>query len=337
MEKLRRNYIDIVKAISIITLIYLHFEDGIVYKYNFFLVKSPAFYFVVGWLWGLSSKKRTIKEHLEKRKRTLIYPYFWFSLIILLFDVILVALNLQEPFLIWRDLYKTLILRGIGTLWFLPALLIGEIIFIYFRDKKILQRAIVIAVSTALVGAYYYWLEINYNPTTLSDIIKAPLTVIKDFLLCFIYINIAYEIAKRYGVMILNLSVIKKIIIGVTSVLFYFIASNFISPLLPHCISFWLVGILCNTMSLVGVFAICMLIENLVIIKPIVYFGRNSLILMATHFAILLEIFKLIDKHILHNNEFIGSQTIIYFAMAMLLEYFIIEFINKKAKFLIGK
>lgn len=78
MLKERSNAIDMIKGLSIMTLFYLHFENGWMNTdYNFFLVRSQAFYIVVGWLWEMSSNRRTVAEHWTKRKTGLIIPYLW--------------------------------------------------------------------------------------------------------------------------------------------------------------------------------------------------------------------------------------------------------------------
>ena len=127
-----------VKGLSIMTLFFLHFENGWqTTDYNFFIVRSPAFYIIVGWLWGLSKNRRSVREHWEKRLQGLVKPYFYFSLIFIAFDLIMVICQQFEQFVLYRDIYKTICLKGIGTLWFLPALLGGEIMFLYLRTKKI--------------------------------------------------------------------------------------------------------------------------------------------------------------------------------------------------------
>lgn len=65
--KRRSEAIDMIKGLSIMTLFYLHFENGWMDStYNFFLVRSPVFYMVVGWLWGMSSNRRTVQQHWKR-------------------------------------------------------------------------------------------------------------------------------------------------------------------------------------------------------------------------------------------------------------------------------
>ena len=117
ITKQRSLSIDMVKGLSIMTLFFLHFENGwINCEYNYLIVRSPAFYIVVGWLWGMSSNNRTLKGHWEKRKKGLIKPYLWLSLIFIAFDVIMVLLQLMDIQTLGRDIFKTVSLRGIGTL-----------------------------------------------------------------------------------------------------------------------------------------------------------------------------------------------------------------------------
>lgn len=333
--KRRRDYIDMLKGLSIVTLVYLHFENFFEYEYNYFLVRSTAFYFVVGWLWGLSSKSRTIEEHIQKRRYTLIYPYLWFSIIIIVFDIILVLLNFKEPYIIWRDIYKFLCLKGIGTLWFLPALLFGEIIFIYLRDKSLRFKLFSALLSLGVIYLHSIWLLHYQGVVRYGDIIGAPLQFISDINRAWLYIAAAYYLAKRYSAAILEQSAWVKIVVGLSFVGVYFWATNL--QLLPPYLSFWAVNIVLNTLCIVGVTMLFTLVEGSLLARPLVYFGRNSLILMATHFSILLEIFMIIDKYIFGNMEYNTINTVWYFFAALAIEVLIINLINTKAPFLIRR
>ena len=102
----RTQYIDIAKGISII------------------------------WIDALHHEQRTLKELIKKRWRQLGIPYILWTIIILVFDCILWTLDYYDNYFIGREVYKTLTLRGIGTLWFLPALFSGEILWYIIRKKK---------------------------------------------------------------------------------------------------------------------------------------------------------------------------------------------------------
>ncbi len=332
MATVRRNYIDIVKGVSILTLVFLHFEQGYIEtNYNFFIVRSPAFYMVIGWLWGMSSTKRTLKEHWSRRYKSLILPYVWFSLIFILIDLIFVLTNLVEPFILWRDIYKTLCLRGIGTLWFLPSLLFGESLFIIARDGNNKTRALILLF--VFVSIFMLKKVLGYiDDGTLRNIINAPLQVISRSAMATLFISIAYVLSERFSSKILSLNKICHFAIGLLGLILSFFVWNFCSSIFGtfHYI-------ISSFMSGAFMIILAMSIENLLIMKPIIYFGRNSLILMALHYSLLYEIARIYDRFTNGNSDYSGGQTIIYFIISMFVMVGLIEFVNRKAKFLIGR
>lgn len=336
--KKRSQSIDMVKGLSIMTLFFLHFENGWMdLDYNIFLVRSPAFYMVVGWLWGMSSNRRTVKEHWNKRLKGLVVPYLWLSLIFLVFDIIMVLIHQFEPFVLWRDIYKTLCLRGIGTLWFLPALLGGEILFLYLRDRSWTIKGLMYLCCFAIIAAYGWWKDnIFYDTYHLKEIIDAPFRVIKDMSDAFIYISIAYYTSLNCGKAVFNAPKSKLFIGGITLLTISFIIMNFgIYPIFGVANLMFMIGNLCAGYGILFFFKS---IEELKIIEgPLSYCGRNSLIIMAFHFCLLLPIAIAVDKSIFHHQEYYGNQTIIYFLVAVILQVGIIELINRKFKFIIGK
>lgn len=328
--KKRSDAIDMVKGLSIMTLFFLHFEIGALnLEYNIFLIRSPAFYIVVGWLWGLSSNRRTVKEHWLKRLQGLVKPYIYFSFIFLAFDLITILLELREPFILYRDLYKTLCLRGIGTLWFLPALLGGEIIFLYLRTKKIHIKILASIFILSIANILSTGVDIceRYN-----DIINAPIKVVKDICLAYIFISIAYFISRRWGKQIISNSKLKLFTIGTCLLMTDYVFVNY--AVTNETIGYILSGCLAG----MGILLLFTSIEIFTpISKPLVYCGRNSLTIMAIHYSILFETALIVDKYILGYEQYYGKRTIIYFLIAVILQICINEFINKKAPFIIGK
>lgn len=336
--KKRSDAIDMVKGLSIMTLFFLHFENGALnLEYNIFLVRSPAFYIVVGWLWGLSSNRRTVKQHWQKRLQGLVKPYIYFSLIFLVFDLVTILLEVREPFILYRDLYKTLCLRGIGTLWFLPALLGAEIIFLYLRTKsiyvKLFSSILILLIANTLPDGVYICEKYN-------GILNAPIRVIKDVCIAYIFISIAYFISKRLGKSILSIHKFNLFVVGLLLLAISFYYGNFYEHFYIFCII--------NNMrigyyffSLLAGFGILLLftaVEGFYpLSKPLAYCGRNSLTIMAIHYGILYETAMIVDKYIFSYEHYYGKRTIIYFLVAVILQICINEFINKKTPFIIGK
>lgn len=334
--KKRSAAIDMVKGFSIMTLFYLHFEQGCFdYKYNYFLVRSPAFYMVVGWLWGMSSHDRTVKEHWDKRKIGLVRPYICFSLFFIFFDIIMWLLNIYSPFIIERDIYKTLCLRGIGTLWFLPALLGGEMLFLSNKHKPFWIKSMCYLLALFTICLYIWWNE-HYTNTN-KELLNAPFRVIKDISDAFIYLSIAFYFSKRYGKFLLAQHKINQFLIGFGLLLLDFYITNLLKIEFAYPISI-LVFMVCNMFSGIGIIMLFTSIENFKpISNPLVYCGKNSLIIMVMHYCFLLELTRIFDQHILHYDTYFGNRTIIYFFVALVLQVLIIEIINHHFKYIIGK
>ena len=336
MEK-RKNYIDIVKGISIIAIVLLHYEDGIIpSSLNTFIgmFMITAFYLTSGWLQGQSNKKTTVKELIRKRIPTLIKPYLWFSLIILIFDALLIALGYEEPKLLLIDLYKTITLRGIGTLWFLPALLGGEIIFVYLRDKHVNYKLFALAGTLFYLFLYLEWsISLGYNGE-FYRIIDAPFRTLKNILEAWVVIAAGYYLSNMAGTKIFELSNIKKIIliVGLTSFSFYLIEnfSKFPAIIIVE-------SLILHIITPIILLLFVMLTEQLYFNKFFIYWGKNSLVLMVTHYSILMEICIILNTYWTGSAYFGGMNAIYFFIATILIEYLIVYFINSKAKFLIGK
>ena len=85
--------------------------------------------------YGHEGKKIPTYNLAKKRLRSLGYPYIYWTGIILSFDIILWAFGYYDSYFIARETYKSIVLRGIGTLWFLPALFFGEIIWNWLSKR----------------------------------------------------------------------------------------------------------------------------------------------------------------------------------------------------------
>lgn len=336
ISKKRSLSIDMIKGLSILSLAFNHIEENwLNTDYNYFIVRSQAFFIVVGWLWGMSSNRRTIREHWEKRKKGLVIPYLWFSLIFIIIDILMLIFNWIEPFVLYRDLYKTLCLRGIGTLWFLPALLGGELLFIYLRDGSWSRRIFAIICSFVVICYYDYWINnATFNSNTLKDIVNAPFCVIEKICNAYIYISIAYYFSKCFGKKIFNGKKRWLLLGGIVSIIFGFICMNFVELPLIQWNAFFI-----TTNFIIGCGVICLFrsIETMTIIsQPLSYYGKNSLIVMAMHWPIY-QLAIAFDHNILGHQVYGGKITMFYYVSIVILLIGIIELINRKLPYIIGK
>ena len=333
----RLDYIDATKGVAILCITFLHFEKGVIPDWlnvwiGMFMIST--FYFTSGWVTGISNKAITPKGLIKRRIRQLGTPYLWFSLLIILFDALWVALGLMGSDILLRDVYKTVVLRGIGTLWFLPVLMIGEYIFCVVRNSKRKWLWGTVLLIIALIVNHVYnehWLTMR-NSSELCKIIDAPMQPIVRGFYAWPIIALGYILGKKWGRKMLEIN--KSVLLLISALAF---AISIILIVSPPLTVYYLNGVLSNTLPAAAFMCLFAVFQKNIITDFFTYWGVNSLVLMCTHFSITMEILMAFDKHILHNPVFEGPRTIVYFAVCILLTYPFVKLFNGKLKFMLGK
>lgn len=329
----RERYIDIVKGFSILCITFLHYEQGILPStVNVFIgsFMITAFYVISGWVSAMNSSNRTMKELIQKRWKQLGIPYLWWTLIILAFDFILLLCGYYDSKFIGREIYKTITFRGIGTLWFLPALFGGEIVWYWLkRQNKIIIILLVFLVT--LLYQYFYGKVFVGKTETIYRIIDAPFRTISNIMTAWIGIAFGY-----YTYMVLKNNILKssKLILGFWGLIFCvfaFITANFLPPFLSI---FWSLFA-----PLFGPLGFLLLAKSIQQFKPLTYlsfWGMNSLNLMVTHYSIIMVLFTIIIEKFFNQSMF-GWISIICFILSMPVQHLLVMLIDKYAKFTLGK
>lgn len=335
--KKRLDYIDATKGIAILCITFLHFEKGVIPTWlntwiGMFMIST--FYFTSGWVSGINNKPVKPNELLKKRIKQLGIPYLWFSLLIIAFDVLWALFGLMDSGILLRDIYKTIVLRGIGTLWFLPVLIIGEYIFAVVRNNKRKWLIAAIFMSITLAANYAYnnlWLPMR-ELSELNKLIDAPMQPIVRGLYAWPIVALGYIIAKRWGHSIPKTN--KVILLTIAVVL---LGISIILVAAPPFSIYYINGLLCNTLPAIAFMCMFTAFSKSIITRLFTYWGINSLVLMCTHYSITMEILMAFDKYVLHHPVFEGPVTILYFAVCILLTYPLVNLFNGKLKFMIGK
>lgn len=335
ISKNKRNHaVDVYRGISIIAIVLLHFESGIFSSMLNIFIGSfmiNAFYFTSGWICGSSEKTISTKELIKKRLITLGRPYLYFSLIILCFDLLLLLLGYYDFTFLGRELYKTLTLRGIGTLWFLPALFFSEIIFNYLKNKGV--KFIILSIIIAIFYKYIYsqWSLEYRDISNLMKIIDAPFRTIFNIANGLIVYTLGYYLSilgKRINLKDFHRFILMVCLLGT----YIFILHNniFQIPVLKIAI---------NASLLLGMFILSYFLSKSILNRFFVFFGTNSLIVMVTHYSFIQVIFEILHKEVFNYATFSGIYTIMYFLITLALEYPLIVFMNNnsKARYVLGK
>lgn len=332
----RLDYIDILKGLSILCITFLHFEAGVIPLWlniwiGMFMIS--AFYFTSGWVMGLKEDMITVKELVHKRLRSLGIPYLWFSGLILLFDLGLLLFGYYDWMFIGREVYKTIVLRGIGTLWFLPSLFFGEIIFVWLRNKKSWLLVFGMLLFT-FVYLYLYgrWMGEYRNLSSLNQIIDAPFYTIRNMMMAWPVVAIGYLVAKDYKAKLSYWHSWKVLLLSVVIIGLSIYFSSF-SHLNLGVISYFVPSVL----GPLGLLLLASVVERRRIMQFFIFWGRNSLALMLTHESFLHELSKIFDKYVLGFDILWGERTLVYFVVTILLSYPIVWFFNNRARFMLGR
>lgn len=324
-----------VKGLCILCITLLHFENGIFSdQFNFWIgsFMVPSFYFISGWLTAMKKRDIPTKDLFHLRLKQLGQPYFWFSILILLFSILWATCGWMSWQTIARDIYKMITLRGIGTLWFLPALFFGEVIFNWLRKCNLWWLYLLLFLCSQGYGyAYDIWSE-RYDKFSLTQqLIDSLLVVILSVIRAWWIIALGYITYRSLDSHIKHWGTTKKLSIGCLLVFASLVMAYYpINKDIFFNVIFYVVVSL----------GWLLLFDGAQFFRPLHFFsywGKNSLILMCTHYSIVMVALSTLDYKVFGNMDFTGARTLVYFGVAILLEYPIVWLIRRYAPFALGK
>ena len=207
-------------------------------------------------------------------------------------------------------------------------------LFLSVRDRAYIQKIVALSISFFIIYLYHCWsVSALYDGGSISQIVDAPLKVIREICNSFIYISIAYHISSYCGKKLFNSK--EKFLIGSLALVVAFYLANYNHS--RFFISSQFVFLLYNLLAGIGVLLFFRSIETVqVVSRPLVYCGKNSLVIMTMHWA-LFTIALSVDKNLLLHETYSGFRTIVYFLISVILLIGIIELINRKLSFIIGR
>lgn len=303
MQQNRIEYIDVLKGIAILCIMLLHYEDGVFSEAINRIIGSfmiTAFYVSSGIIYSMKTDANIdFIKFAKKRFRQIMVPYFLFSVIIITFDLALMMFGERHLINIAKDVYVTVTFRGIGTLWFLPVLYVGELVFVKAKQVNKLMPTLLIAVI-AVCLTHTLMAGISNNGQSLmagatdKELIKMEL--IRNFVMtmdrifdAIIILSITYVIHRK----IMNYieSVFSRLFAG--AVLFC------VGTLAVICnLTGMIVSLILPLVLPYGLALMLSAIRKNPIGSMFQWFGRNSLIVMTTHYSFLLELCRIFDKNI---------------------------------------
>ncbi len=350
--KKRLKYIDMTKGLGIFMITYGHvtaLDTPVDHWMDLF--KVTLFYIVAGYLISMKNNYTEIStwQYFKKLCKSLMIPYFTFSVVAILVRVAVRILKYKEYMPLLKEyIYRTISLRGISTLWFLPTLLISEMVFFYILKRKGIWKKILMGLTFIwpVVLAIFVQKELKIMSATMSEhqfmMVSFPILAWSKGLVAVWFVQMGY-----FGYKILSKLKNLSARFGIGIVL----------SVLTIALSNWNPGIDFNNMkigqhqwiffvgSLMGTFGALLVFEFLekhFKLELFNYYGKNSLILMATQRGpMVINIAEQGFKGAVRIEPKVGEryylQTLVILGIILLMEYGIIEFINHKAPFMIGR
>lgn len=348
MDRKRLEYMDMAKGVGILCVVLVH-SKTLPERMTVWLAQPamPLFFVVSGMLIACTGEDRKDGKYVLKKKcRSLLLPYLWFTLLYILRDIVNIYLGIGDMAGLGMDVMAFVTLFGCSVLWFLTTLFFSEITFIFLRKKYSTPRTflicLILTVLSFLINGFFVKRE---------DVVAAsiPLCYLTYFIRGFLragyalpFLCAGYYMFERFrgfwgeeenfslwqcggGAALIGLGIFlnrfqtaydfRTLIMGERPVFTYLLA----------------------LVSVVGILLIC---KNCRPIKPLIYFGKNSLIVMATHMD--LNILYAALSIAYRINPFIPRLNRVFFfvnvmGVVLLTETACITAVNRFFPFLIGK
>lgn len=344
MSRKRLHYLDMAKGIGIILVVIGHStfagENLLTWIASFHM---PLFFIVTGMLLQHTQEENTkLSDILRKKTKTIMLPFISFSMIYLLMDIGMLLLHRgsKNGLDFIYAVIGTFTCYGISTLWFLPALFLGEISFLYIRKRYSHVSTVLIGIALALiVGITHPMFDAAYS--LYATIYNLAFGYILIWLYrsgtAYIFITMGYYV-KKYIVEKEGIQV-KEVLMGITLLLtgaaFAFANGrvDLNSVIFKNNIYFYI-------SAFTGTMGVILLCKNIGTCRPLQFAGKNSLIIMATHldFKVMItaiRITALISASIMPIPLYL--QYICMAAIVSTLEYMVIYLMNHYFYFLIGR
>lgn len=350
MEKNRIHYVDLAKGIGIILVVLGHLEF-ISVPLHYFITSfhMPMFFIISGMLLQITNEEeKDMKTILKRKFNRMMVPYISFSILYFFIGILYIQLkgfSSWKP--VWDNLYLSICLYGVSVLWFLPAIFFGEIMFLFIRKhfSHVLTAIIVLVLNIIMYflnnGEKYLYALYSETPlySRLHYVIAAFLCPF--FSMAFICIGYyIYSLLKGRKIFAMREFLLGIVFMGITVCL-----SQVNGGVDLHFLVFSNIFLYFTTAVLgsMGVILICRALEHFSHTIPyriIEYYGVNSLIVMATHidfyilyFCILISIY--LNQYVTRAKSYIFCASIVI--LVFLVEFFVIEIINRFFPFILGK
>lgn len=303
-DKTRIAYFDIAKGIGILLVLIGHLQNDTIFSYSPYILSLcswifsfhiPLFFMISGMLIAFKKEEeKDLKETVRRKFRSIMIPYFWFSLIYILIVLYSLLITKVVPLsTLFVQLWYVLGMHGMNVLWFLPALFVAEFMFVYFTQRLKSKKSVIIILVLFIIAMF-----VNYTRQFLPN--NSPIherfnefliTVLRPLFAC-VFILFGYYLYKGLELMKDNLNhsdIVELIFMPILLALnIYINVHNRPVDFRSLVLNNYLLYYIC---SVCGSVFIILLSRNLAKIRtkkgtafPFIRFcGVNSLVFMAVH------------------------------------------------------
>ncbi len=343
MQK-RLPFIDIAKCIAIVGIISVHIPSGPILSISeTFHVSS--FFMIVGIILSYREMNNlSLSKEISKKAKGLIYPYFMLSICNICMMLIINLITGWDKYeMLIEGILKTISLRGIGTLWFLPILFFSEVFFIciikYIHNEFFKKFFLPFVL---LVCVYILYLpqmnveqivsSVDYRNIFFGDFFCWLLLFIISVIVCTTIISLGYSLGstiEKISKQTLKLNIKVTVILVISIALDVWLYRYYHCDLHKGKISPALVYFGCSIAGSISVIMLSILLSQLnqKVSKILEWFGRNSLIVMVSHKEFFVVYVMYLCALNLHSNTFFTS--LFTTIMTIIAEVIIIYVVNK--------
>lgn len=334
-ENQRLDYIDDLKGFGIILVVIGHHlvnvEEVLVWIYSFHM---PLFFIIAGYLSAYKNDKcNDIKSFIINKTKGLMYPYVTFSLINIIWYIafyIITPLGGQPKVDLKLVFIVTLTTLGYQALWFLPTLLISTVLFNIINKTKFSHIIhILIMIFGCVVCVLIQQTNMDANAFYYFANYISRLAVSTSF----IYIG---SLVGKFLIKMNNLTewiciVVCGVIASVTLVknLLDMTRYNLAASMLENPVLFYISAISNSILFL-------LIFKKINPKKGLLnYYGKNSLIIMATHMGFPVEIAWIIIAQIIKFPVSLTISSMFVIVIEFIIMTICILLINKYFRFII--
>ena len=353
--KERIGYVDAAKGLGMLLIMLGHitkYDNPVDLWMSSF--KVDIFYIMSGFLMSYteSVKKRSFGVFMKKTLTSLAIPYVTFSILGIMFKVGCIYVK-EKPIkkitkVFWEYLWDSVFLAGINSMWFLPTIFFGEIIFFFLIRSHIAIKLLysvaglyAITATNNIIDSFVLRADGKITQTSIDNISALLSAIGKGFMAAW-FIGAGYVIYKYYRKI---KSDGLKLVAGIT----FSIVNVILSQMNPHVDIHMLeegdkpaLFYICGIVGSIGVIMILDFLSKRISLSGLDFWGKNSLAVMCTHTVFGLRSVayfgweKVTFLPDVGNHKYVG-QCIIILAILMMIEYSLVLIINSKFWFLLGK